>query len=208
MKDGFPVYGKDDLGKVNAMREAKTQPEFYGIPIISDGSVLYVKASEIGNKPASCYTCQFKNRQPGTCQRLGPAIIVNKLQKKGIEYWPCCGGHKYGEPDGTKYLEPFEKPDALGLVWINAPYAGADYGGASCGGRNAGDDCDHYQITEGDKRSSKQGFCRVLRHSVDNGDVCSAWHDDDELPWREAQQILQPDADKKKLASEIIGKDK
>ena len=208
---GFPKYGSKQLGKVNAMRRANTQPDFMGIPIIHDADVLYVKASEIGNKPASCYTCIFKNSKAGTCRLIGPSVLVQKFIKEGIEYWPCCGKHTYGTPnkEEAEYCTG-ENPSGLGLIWINAPYTAADYGGANCGGRSGGDDCDHYMTESDNKREVPKAFCRVLRHEVANGDVCCAWRDDDELDWEKAQNILQgpqDQRDRKRLAEEIIGRD-
>jgi hypothetical protein len=214
---GFIEYGKEQLPKVDSMRRDKSQPDFYGIPILSDGAALFVRASEIGNKPASCYTCE-KQQSDDTCYLLGTGVKVRKVtghRESGdpIEYWPCCGSHQYGDgPEGKpEYSEHLSTPKSLGLVWINASEPGQKYGGSNCGGVEGGDDCDHYMVKSGEKWDNPQGFCRVLQHSVAAGDDCSAWHDDDELQWEEAQQLMAGDSvestGKKKLAREIIGKD-
>jgi hypothetical protein len=214
---GFIEYGPEQLPKIDSMRRDKSQPDFYGIPILSDADVLFVRASEIGDKPASCYTCQ-KQQADETCFLLGPEIKVSKVighQESGdpIEYWPCCGTHQYGPPrtDKPVYSDQLSSPESLGLIWINAPKVGQKFGGSNCGGVEGGDDCDHYLVRSGDKWESTQGTCRVLQHTVDAGDDCSAWRDDDQLNWDEAQQLMQgssvENVGKKKLAKEIIGKD-
>lgn len=208
---GFPRYTESNLPKVNSMRENYTQPDFYGIPILHDMDVQFDHASDIGNKPASCYTCCLHNEPEGTCMLIGPTLKVVKLLSKGIEYWPCCGNHSYGDPHGGKplYLASLD-PGNLGLIWINAPAVGQKYGGANCNGTEGGDDCDHYQVKEGGKRESPQGFCRVLQRIVEGGDVCTVWHDDDELPWQEAKQLIMgtdSDASKKALARSILGRE-
>jgi hypothetical protein len=180
--------------------------------------VLFSTASEIGNKPASCYTCQ-KQQADETCFLMGPEVKVAKVtghrdSGEPIEYWPCCSAHQYGPPrsDRPVYSDQLSNPDSLGLIWINAPQPGVKFGGANCGGVNDGDDCDHYLVKSGEKWDNPQGQCRVLQHSVAAGDVCAAWHDDDELPWEEAQQLMGGETvetvGKKRLAKEIIGKDK
>jgi len=212
---GFPQYGKEQLPKVNTMRKDHSQPDFMGVPILTDGAVMLTTAEALGNKPASCYTCTFKNAKHGTCALLGPELLVEKVvgsEDEGdpIEYWPCCSEHNYGETNSEEacYFEPYKSPEALGLFWINAPEVGAEFGGANCGGVAGGDDCDHYSVEEGEKWDSESGFCRVLQHEVGSGQVCAAWQDDDILDWREAQQLLQgTEAGKKKLARDIIGKD-
>ena len=214
---GFVEYGAEQLPKVDSMRRDKSQPDFHGIPILSDGAVMLCSAEAIGNKPTSCSTCTFHNAKPETCMLMGPEIIVDNVtgaKDSGdpIEYWPCCSEQNYGEPNHSeaKYIEPFKTPDALGLVWINAPEVGQEYGGSNCGGVNGGDDCDHYLVRSGEKWDSASGFCRVLQHEVDAGQVCSAWDDDDILDWQDAQQLLRKadsSASKKRLAKQIIGKD-
>lgn len=99
---GFVEYGKEQLPKVDSMRRDKSQPDFYGVPILNASHVLFVKASEIGGKPASCYTCQ-KQQSDYTCFLLGPEIKVStvtghKDSGDPIEYWPCCGSQQYGKP--------------------------------------------------------------------------------------------------------------
>lgn len=199
------------------MRSDKTQPDFMGIPILSDGAVMFCTAEQIGNKPTSCYTCTFQNGKNETCQLIGDAIQVAKVTgddeyKNPIEYWPCCGEHNYGEPNSgaPTYIDPLKSPDQLGLVWINASEPGQEYGGANCAGVNGGDDCDHYQVESGEKWDSKQGFCRVLQQTKEAGGVCAAWGDDDILSWQEAQQLMGNSDDtreKKKLAKDIIGRE-
>lgn len=214
---GFIQYGKEQLPKVDSMRRDKSQPDFYGIPIVDDAAVLFCSASEIGNKPASCYTCQ-KQQKDETCFLLGAEVKVAKVtghRESGdpIEYWPCCSAHQYGPPRTEKpvYADNLSSPDSLGLIWINASEPGQKFGGANCGGVDGGDDCDHYMVKSGEKWDNPQGYCRVLAHMVDAGDVCAAWHDDDELPWKEAQQLMSGDSletvKKKRLAKEIIGRD-
>jgi hypothetical protein len=214
---GFIEYGKEQLPKVDSMRRDKSQPDFYGIPILQDADVLFVRASEIGDKPASCYTCQ-KQQSDETCFLMGPEVKVQKVvghKESGdpIEYWPCCGAQQYGPPrkDKPVYSDQLSSPESLGLIWINAPELGQEYGGSNCGGVKGGDDCDHYMVKSGDKWENPQGYCRVLAHMVDAGDDCSAWRDDDELTWNDAQQLMKGESvervGKKKLASEIIGKE-
>lgn len=214
-RPGFPEYGETELPKVNSMRSDKTQPDFMGVPILTDGAVMLCSAESLGNKPASCYTCSFYNDKEQTCQLLGPEIVISKVTgdkeyDNAIEYWPCCSEFNYGAQTGPDFIEPFKTPDALGLIWINASKPGQEYGGANCGGVEGGDDCDHFQVKEGEKWDAETGFCRVLQHEVGAGQVCSAWQDDDILDWQDAQQLLQNGAetrDKKKLAKDIIGKD-
>jgi hypothetical protein len=214
---GFVEYGKEQLPKVDSMRRDKSQPDFFGVPILHDADVLFSTASETGEKPASCYTCQ-KQQSDGTCFLLGPEVKVEKVtghRDSGdpIEYWPCCSAHQFGDPNSgaPAYSKELSSPDSLGLIWINAPEVGQKLGGANCGGVNGGDDCDHFIVKEGEKWENESGFCRVLQHEVAAGDVCAAWRDDDELSWQEAQQLMQGESletvDKKKLAKDIIGRD-
>ncbi len=213
---GFVEYGEDQLPKVDSMRRDKSQPDFHGIPILQDSDVGFVTAAEIGGKPASCYTCSKQNPDE-TCYLLGPEIKVRTVeghQDSGdpIEYWPCCSSHQFGDAGKeVSYADQLATPDALGLIWINAPEVGQEFGGANCGGVEGGDDCDHYLVREGEKWSNPQGYCRVLAHTVAAGDVCSAWRDDDELQWDEAQQLMAGDTTetvgKKKLAKQIVGRD-
>lgn len=214
---GFVEYGEEQLPKIDSMRRDKSQPDFYGVPILQDSDVGFVKASEIGNQPASCYTCEKQNADQ-TCYLLGPEIKVAKVtghadSGDAIEYWPCCSAHQFSTVLRGKidYSDQLSTPQTLGLIWINAPEVGQKFGGANCGGVNGGDDCDHYLVESGEKWDNEQGACRVLQHTVDAGDVCSAWRDDDELSWDEAQQLLSGDSlettKKKTLAKEIVGRD-
>jgi len=214
---GFVEYGEDQLPKIDSMRRDKSQPDFFGIPILADSNVGFVRASEIGDKPASCATCQNKQAND-TCALLGPevkvaTVIGHRESGDPIEYWPCCSSHQFGSPatGEAQYSPTVSSPDSLGLIWINAPEPGQKFGGANCGGVNGGDDCDHYLVRDGEKWDNPQGYCRVLAHIVDAGDVCAAWRDDDELPWKEAQQLLAGDSvetvGKKRLAKQIMGRD-
>jgi hypothetical protein len=213
---GFIEYDERQLPKVDSMRRDKTQPDFFGVPILKDSDVGFVTSAQIGDKPASCYTCH-RQLSNFTCKLLGPEITVKTVighEESGdpIEYWPCCSVHEYGDPEKEiSYKEKLSSPDELGLIWINAPEVGQEFGGANCAGVEGGDDCDHYIVKSGDKWENPQAYCRVLGHQVEAGDVCAAWRDDDELPWQEAQQLLAGESHdalrKKKLAKEIIGRD-
>lgn len=214
---GFVKYDETQLPKVDSMRRDKSQPDFYGIPILSDAAVLFTRASEINHEPVSCYNCT-KQQSDQTCYLLGPAVKVQKVtghrdSGEPIEYWPCCSAQQYGEPAKGKssYAEYLSAPRDLGLIWINAPKPGLKHSGANCAGVNDGDDCDHYMVKSGEKWDNPQGYCRVLAHMVDAGDVCTAWHDDDELPWEEAQQLMKGDSvetvSKKRLVKQILEKD-
>lgn len=215
---GFVKYDEEQLPKVDSMRRDKSQPNFYGIPILHDQDVMFTRASELGGKPASCYTCHMQQSDQ-TCALMGPAIKVQKVtgsrdSGEPIEYWPCCGMHDYGDPQTGKpsYVKELSSPQTLGLVWINAPKPGQKYGGANCGGVNGGDDCDHYMIKgRKEKWDAPDGHCRVLQHQVDGGDVCTAWHDDDELQFPEAQRLIKGDSvetvAKRRLADKIIGRE-
>lgn len=217
-KGGFVEYGPEQLPKVDSMRRDKSQPDFYGVPILHDQDVMFIKASEMGDKPASCYTCQFQQSDI-TCGLLGPEVKVSKVtgsRDSGdpIEYWPCCSMHDFGKAKSGEpsYRSPLSTPDQVGLIWINASEVGQPFGGANCGGGNGGDDCDHY-IVQGavEKWDAPEGVCRVLQHTVGNGDVCTAWRDDDELDWQEAQMLMQGDStetvQKRKMVKGIMGRD-
>lgn len=215
---GFVEYGKEQLPKINAMRRDKSQPDFYGVPILRDEDVLFTRASEMGDKPASCYTCHMQNADL-TCMLMGPAIKVSKVKGskdsgEQIEYWPCCSMQDYGEPQTGKpvYVEELSNPSTLGLVWINAPEIGQKYGGANCGGIEGGDDCDFYRVKgKTEKWDAEQGFCMVLQHNVEGGAVCSAWRDDDELSFEDAQQLIRGDSldtlTKRRLVKSILGRE-
>lgn len=195
MSDGFLKYGPKQLSKVNAMRRAISQPDIYLVPTLSKAKVLFVSAAEMHNEPASCANCIFYNWGK-SCQLIGPHVKVRKIvygePDKAIEYWPCCGMQTYGEPNkGTEKFLTTTDPSDLDLLWINAPRVGLEHGGANCGGSNGGDDCDYYMTEIDDKREAPSGFCRVLQRTVQNGDVCSAWDDDDKLVWEKAQAIIE-----------------
>lgn len=215
---GFVEYGKKQLPKIDSMRRDKTQPDFYGVPILTDGQALLTTAEELGGKPASCYTCKEHTRD-FTCERLGPGVLVKKVtghKDSGdpIEYWPCCSVHDYTvqpRERGVKYRDDLDSPASIGLVWINAPEVGQKYGGANCGGVEGGDDCDHYIVAgRKEKWDVESAYCRVLAHEVKGGMVCTAWHDDDELPYAEAQMLLRGDSldtvSKKRMVRGIIGR--
>jgi hypothetical protein len=210
-RPGFAVYGPEQLPKVNAMRVAKSQPDFHGIPILHDQNVTFTSADQLGGNPASCFSCALWNESDYTCMLMTENIIVDTVTVEGIEYWPRCGEFVPGPGNSGNPMHLSDQtPDQLGLVWINAPETGQEYGGSNCGGCDGGDDCDHYMIESGEKWDNPTGHCRVLQHQVSCGDYCAAWWDDDILQWQEAQNALQsPDGerDKKKLAKDIIGKD-
>lgn len=218
---GFIEYDKKQLPKVNTMRRDKSRPDFYGVPILTDAEVLLTQPDELGNKPASCYTCKEQTSEL-TCERLGPGILVKKVtgardSGEQIEYWPCCSMHEWdggkkqtGKPE---YHDCLDTPDSIGLIWINAPKPGLPFGGANCGGIDGGDDCDHY-ITYGklEKWDTKEAYCRVLAHDVKAGAVCTAWRDDDILWPHEALLLMRGEAKfddvmKKRFAKSLIGKD-
>jgi hypothetical protein len=219
---GFPVYDAKQLPKVDSLRRDKSQPDFMGVPILSDAQVLFTTADELGNKPASCYTCKEQTSEM-TCERLGPGVKVEKVigsRESGhpIEYWPCCSMHEYSQDvaDGKRaaphYHDTLDTPDSLGLIWINAPKVGQKYGGANCGGVNGGDDCDSY-IVHGkqEKWDVDQAYCRVLAHDVPGGAVCAAWKDDDQLSFEDAQQLIRGDSldtvEKRRLVAKIVGRE-
>ena len=204
MPHNFLVYKLKHLRKVNAQRRALSQPSVDFVPVLTKGQVLYVPAGKMTAAggdcaPASCYNCASYNYGK-SCMRIGQEIEVRKFtyptrvtrDAEPIEYWPCCGMWDKGEPNREE--ETFvsaNDPSDLGLIWINAPEVGQEYGGANCGGQNGGDDCDNY-ITEGsDKRKEPTAFCRVLQAEVENGAVCAAWADDDQMTWQQAQNILK-----------------
>jgi hypothetical protein len=214
---GFVEYGPEQLPKVDSMRRDKSQPDFYGVPILNNAQVMFTRGSEMGNLPASCYTCQSMQSDE-TCALIGPEVRTAKVVGHSdsgdpIEYWPCCDMHDYGKLATGKpqYRDNLSNPFQLGLIWINAPEVGQKYGGANCGGVDGGDDCDYYRVKGAvEKWDSPQGVCTVLQHTVEAGDVCVAWHDDDELDWQSAQQLMKGDSTdtvrKRKLVKSIVGR--
>lgn len=197
---GFPIYNEKQVRKVNAMRRAWSLPSSDSPVVPTKGQVLFTTAESMNNEPASCANCIFYNYGKD-CSLIGQRIPIRRFvypatataDSKQIEYWPCCGMQQHGEPNkGTPVYRATNDPDYMDLIWINAPKIGLDISGANCGGCCDGDDCDHFQ-TDGDKEkwNSPTGFCRVLQTDVANGDVCTAWQDDDELKWREAVKIIQ-----------------
>ena len=217
---GFIEYGPEQLPKVNTQRRDKSQPDFYGVPILRDSEVLFTTAAELGNKPASCYTCKKQNSDL-TCWHLGPTVPVKKFigssdSGEEIEYWPCCsvhdwdgGNHQKGAPT---FRDPLDTPDSIGLIWINAPEVGQAYGGANCGGLSGADDCDRYRTYNAEEKwEVEQAYCTVLARDVEGGAVCAAWHDDDIVEFPEAMAMMKGESrdtlKKKKLAKSIVGRD-
>lgn len=197
---GFPVYGEGQLRKVNAARRAFSAPDSLAPVVNTKGEALFVTGEEMNFEPASCYNCQFYNKNAETCQLIGPRKTIKKLiwpreataDSKQIEYWPCCSMQLYGDVNKgeAKYLSTSD-PDYIGLLWINAAKVGQKHGGANCGGCNGGDDCDHYLTDEAEpKWESSTGFCRALQTTVACTDVCAQWRDDDVLQWQDAQRLL------------------
>jgi hypothetical protein len=204
MPPNFLVYQLKDIRKVNSQRRALSQPTLTDVPVLAKGQVQYIPEAQMKGEPASCYGCPRFNYEK-SCRLMGDKIAIRKFvypkeataDAKRIEYWPCCSGWEPGEPNYGKpeFAEELLSPETLGLIWINAPEVGQAYGGANCGGKDGGDDCDHF-ITKGDdKRAEPMAFCRVLQSQVENGAVCSAWQDDDEIDWQRAQNILKEPAD-------------
>lgn len=209
---GFVEYGPDQLPKVNAMRTGKSQPDFHGIPIIHADNVTYTSESELKGRPASCYVCSLHNTPNNTCMLMGPTIEAAKVTSEGIEYWPRCSEFNAGEEHaGTPIYLSERNPEALGLVWVNAPQPGLAFSGSNCGGCNDGDDCDHYIVESGEKWDNPTGFCRLLQSPVSCGDYCAGWLDDDILEWQEATMLLNhggsEENKKKDFARSLVGKD-
>lgn len=200
MPDNFLIYTAENLRKINSQRRALSQPTITDVPILKPGQVSFTNASQMHDEPASCYNCIAFNYGK-SCMKIGPETPIKKFSyppkptadAKVIEYWPCCSMHDYGEPNyGSEKFISHNDPDNVGLGWINAPKPGQKLGGANCGGCNGGDDCDNY-ITDGpgDKRQYPTAFCRVLQTPVEAGAVCSAWEDDDFVPWDKAMLLLK-----------------
>jgi hypothetical protein len=189
---GFPVYKAAQIGKVNAMRRAKSLPDIETPIVPTKGQALFTTAEEMHNEPASCYNCQMYNSAGKTCSIIGPRIKIQRLTIKSIEYWPYCAAFLYGATQAETSYSASRDPDYLDLKWINAPKVGQEHGGVNCGGCDGGDDCDNF-IVDGavEKWKSPTGHCRALQVTVACGDRCAIWKDDDELPWREAQKIIQ-----------------
>lgn len=190
---GFPVYGEENLEKVNDLRRMASGVGLRTVPILDEGSVLFSPASDTGGKPRSCYNCPKFAIEAQRCSIIGPDVIIRKLIHGSIEYWPACGEWGFGKPypGMPKYTEKND-PGNLGLIWINAPEVGLPLSGSNCGGQMGGDDCDYYITTKDDKRACPTGFCRVLQKDVENGACCAAWTDDDRIDWRVAQDWLKP----------------
>lgn len=189
------------LRKWNSQRRALSQPTSNALPVLTRQQVMYIPAGAMEGEPATCYNCAFYN-YGRSCRLLGPGTEVRKFvyppqptrDARSIEYWPCCGAWQKGTPNYGEaiFLDQLTSPDQLGLVWINAPEVGQEIGGANCGGRDGGDDCDHYCTDgPGDKREYPTARCRVLQASVENGGVCVAWQDDDQVEWQKAAGLLR-----------------
>ena len=200
MPEDFVSYRAKNLRKVNAQRRALSQPDVYTIPTLKPAEVLFVPASKMGREPATCYDCGRYNHAR-SCMLIGPHVPIYKFiyppeptsDAKCIEYWPCCGEWKRGEPNygPEQFTDELDTPDELGLGWINAPKVGQDVGGANCGGRDGGDECDFYVTEEADARDTETGFCRVLQRDVDNGAVCAAWRDDDWVDYERGLSLIR-----------------
>ncbi len=191
MSDGGPEYNEGDLDKINALRTAKTRPDFYGIPILTEADVLFVTAASRQHRPNWCGNCVMMNSQDSTCMVYSPNIKIQTFVIEPQKFWPVCGKHEFGEPHKGEPMRMAESdPDAGGLIWVNTPNDGREEGGTTCGGLNNGDDCDYYSVPGEDKRDFDMGECRVLQKDVEGGACCSAWQDDDLLTWAEAQEHI------------------
>lgn len=189
---GFPVYGPREIGKINAMRRAKSLPDVYTPIIPNKGEALFTTAEEMHDEPASCDNCAFYDHVGKECNLIGHRPRIRKVLSNGVDYWPCCSMHTYSSEPLQLDVPIGGDPDNMGLIYINAPKVGQKHGGANCGGCSGGDDCDHY-MTDGktEKWEAPTGFCRALQTTVACGDVCSLWRDDDILGWREATKIIE-----------------
>lgn len=200
MPPNFLVYQIENLRKVNSQRRALSQPTITDPPTLTKGQVMYIPEAAMEGEPATCYNCNFYN-YGRSCRLIGPKTPIRKFvyppkptaDAKRIEYWPCCAAWLRGEPNygNEKFIENLSTPDTLGLGWINSPEVGKDIGGANCGGKNGGDDCDSYVSEGDDKRIEPTAFCRVLQQNVECGGVCTAWMDDDWVPFDKAMNILK-----------------
>lgn len=194
----FKVYNPENLRKINALRRAKSQPMLSAPPALAKWQVLFSPAAARSGNPASCYNCCHMRVGSEKCELFPPAVTVRKFtypkegtaDSKPIEYWPVCGRYLAGEPRGMGYgdMDPVDS----GLRWINAPERDLEYGGANCGGCNGGDDCDYFNPGNSlPKRENPSGMCRVMQATVQNGDFCIAWRDDDTIYWDEASNIIR-----------------
>lgn len=200
MADDFVVYKLKNLRKVNGQRRALSQPDVWTVPTLKPAEVLFVPASSMGGEPATCYNCERYNADR-SCMLIGPHIEIRKFtyppqptaDAKQIEYWPCCGEWKRGEPNAgpEQFCDELDTPDELGLGWINAPQVGQKIGGANCGGCDGGDECDFYVTDVADARETETGFCRVLQQDVAAGAVCAAWRDDDWIDFARGSALLR-----------------
>jgi hypothetical protein len=200
MPPNFLAYKAEHLLKVNSQRRAMSLPTSFDVPVLTKGEVQYFPEAKMEHQPATCYNCPHFN-YGRSCELIGPEIAIRKFiypekatsDAKRIEYWPCCSAWLRGEPNyGSEHFHEVRYgAESLGLGWINSPRVGQEIGGANCGGKNGGDDCDHYCTEGDDKRAEPTAFCRVLQDQVENGAVCSAWRDDDWLPWQSAEDLLE-----------------
>jgi hypothetical protein len=179
--DGFLTYKPKNLEKINSIRRVISAPDAKLPPILNNGQVAFSSAASADNEPRSCYNCVFYN-YGRSCQLMAPSIEVHRLvwpktaDSKQVEYWPVCSYWAKGDPHtGAEKTLARLNPEDAGLGWINAPEIGLDYSGACCSGANGGDDCDLWMVSGPDKRSFKQGFCRVLGRDTQGMDCCSAW---------------------------------
>lgn len=159
-------------------------------------AVLFASASELRNKPASCFDCSLFYQRLGTCKILGPRIQIQHVRKNGSLYTPVCGQQDPGAPDTSsspRYtsfeLSP-EKADAIGLEWSKGT-------GATCGGAADSAGCVHFQA----------GQCQgVLDRPVEPADCCAA-HEGPSIPWREAQEILKGEKGANARLGRILARD-
>jgi hypothetical protein len=190
---GFPLYNESNLEKINDIRRAKSRPDIniWKAPVMTKGEVMFTTWAQNGEKPATCYSCAFYNADK-SCMLIGPNVRIKKFTMGVQEFWPCCGMQINGEPNkGAEKFISHCDPDTLDLIWINCR-TGLEYGGATCGGKNGSDDCDYYYPYDtADKRESLSGHCQVMQNEVGCGDVCTAWQDDDQVEWREAQEWIK-----------------
>lgn len=198
-KGGFPIYGQQNLNKVNAWRRAASMPDLKDAPILTRAQVLFSTAESAHDEPRSCFNCPMYFEKAGRCKYYGQRIKIYKFiegEKDGnpIEYWPVCGYWIYGPPSPAPplYFPSLLDPEDGGLGWVNAPKPGLKRSGSCCGGANDGDDCDFWSTDDKEEKwNAASGNCRVLQSPTANMDCCAAWTDDDWIPWQTAQQFLK-----------------
>jgi hypothetical protein len=198
-KGGFPIYGEQNIAKVNAWRRTASMPDLKDTPILTRSQVLFSTAESAHDEPRSCFNCPMLFEKAGRCKYFGPRIKIYKFTEgeqdgNPIEYWPVCGYWIYGSPNQQSpvFFKDLLSPEDAGLGWVNAPKPGLKYSGSCCGGANDGDDCDFWSTdAKQEKWDSATGNCRVLQEQTANMDCCAAWTDDDWIPWQTAQQFLK-----------------